>query len=69
MKPAAVSSIKEDVVNELHRRARKTFKRSVIIRGLNDLLQADLIEMIPSARLNKGFKYILVVINVFTNFV
>lgn len=63
-------SIKEDVVNELHKPARKHFKRRrVIVKGLNDLFQADLVEMIPYAKINRGYKYILVVINVFSKFV
>lgn len=63
-------SIKDDVVNELHKPARKHFKRRrVIVKGLNDLFQADLVEMIPYAKINRGYKYILVVINVFSKFV
>ena len=63
------TSVKADVVNELHKPARKKFKRRrVLIKGLNDLWQADLVEMIPYAKLNRGFRYILVVINVFSKF-
>lgn len=62
--------IKEEVVEELHKPARKNFKRRrVIIKGLNDLFQADLVEMIPYARMNKGYRYILVVINAFSKYV
>lgn len=65
-----MSDIKKEIVNELHKPARKTFKRRrVIVKGLNDLFQADLVEMIPYARMNRGFRYILVVINVFSKFV
>lgn len=63
-------NIKEDVVNELHKPARKHFKRRrVIIKNLNDLWQADLVEMLPYAKLNKGYRYILVVINTFSKYV
>lgn len=63
-------SLKRDVVDELHRSARINFKRRrVIIKGLHDLFQADLVEMIPFARVNKGFRYILIVINVFSKYV
>lgn len=66
----AQSNIKEDVVNELHKPARKNFKRRhVIIKSLNDLWQADLVEMIPYATFNKGNRYILVVINAFSKYV
>jgi hypothetical protein len=63
-------SMKRDVVVELHAPARVNFKRRrVIVKGLKDLLQSDLIEMIPYARFNNGFKYILIVINTFSKFV
>lgn len=64
------TSIKREVVNELHRPARRNFKRRrVIIRGLNDLFQADLVEMIPYAKINRNYRYILIVINTFSKFV
>lgn len=63
-------NIKETVVNELHKPARKKYqRRRVIIKGLNDLWQADLVEMLPYAKFNKGFRYILVVINTFSKYV
>lgn len=65
-----MSNIKKEIVNELHKPVRKYFKRRrVIVKGINDLFQADLVEMIPYAKVNKGHKYILVVINVFSKFV
>lgn len=58
---------KLELVNELHRQARRHFpRRSTIMRGLNDTLQADLVEMIPYAKQNNGLKYILTVINIFS---
>lgn len=33
---------------------------------MNDLYQADLIEMRPYSKINKGYNYILTVINCFT---
>lgn len=61
--------VKEDIVRELHKPARINFKRRhVIVKGLNDLYQADLVEMIPFARSNKGFRYILMVINAFSKY-
>lgn len=63
-------NVKEEVVEELHKPARKNFKRRrVIVKGLNDLFQADLVEMIPYAKVNKGYRYILVVINAFSKYV
>lgn len=64
------SNIKREVVNEIHKPVRINFpRRRVIVKGLNDLYQADLVEVIPYAKLNKGFKYLLVVINVFSKYV
>lgn len=58
-----------DVVNELHKMSWKNFKRRpYTMRGIDDTFQADLIEMIPHAHLNKGYKYILVVIDTFSKF-
>lgn len=64
------TNFKKDVVDEIHSNARRNFRRrGVIIKGINDLIVGDLIEVIPYAKLNKNFKYILVVINAFTKFV
>lgn len=62
--------IKSQIVNELHKPARRNFpRRNTVIKGLKDLyFQADLVEMIPFSRINKGNKYILFVINCFTKF-
>lgn len=60
-------SIKEAVVHELHAPARKNFERRyVVLKGLNDLYQADLIELREYAKENDNFNYILVVINCFS---
>lgn len=60
-------SIKRQIIEELHKPARKRFRRRrVIVKGLNDLYMADLVEMIPYAKINKGFRYILVLLNMFS---
>jgi hypothetical protein len=65
-----VDKIKKQVVDEIHKQARINFsRRRVIVKSLNDLFQADLVEMIPYLSENNGFKYILVVINCFSKFV
>lgn len=61
--------MKRDIVNELHHSVRKNFeRRKVIMRGINELWQADLVEMIPYSSENKNFKYILMVIDCFSKF-
>lgn len=64
-----ITNAKRQVVEEIHKPARINFKRrKVIVKSLNDLFQADLVEMLPYAKENKGNKYILVVINCFSKF-
>lgn len=61
------TNLKEQIVEELHKPARKNFpRRNVVLKGINDLYQADLIEMRPHSKENKGYNYILTVINCFT---
>lgn len=63
-------NIKQEVVNELHKTARRNFKRRrVLTKGLHDTLQIDLIEVGAYAQQNSGYRYILVAINVFSKFV
>lgn len=57
---------KYQVVKELHKPARKNCpRRSVIVRGLDECFESDLIEMIPYAKFNRNCKYILVCIDRF----
>lgn len=63
------TDIKRQIINELHRPARKTFlRRHVEMRGINDLYQIDLIEMRSFSRTNKNYNYILVCIDCFSKF-
>jgi hypothetical protein len=60
---------KEQVVKEIHRSARKNFfRRTVVLKGINDLWQADLIDMKSLKKYNNGFTYILTVIDCFTKY-
>ena len=53
----------------LHKPIRRRFPtRKYKTSGPNDLWQMDLMEMIPYARINKGYRYILTCIDVFTRF-
>lgn len=63
------SIIKRAVVNELHKPARKKYpRRKTVLKGINDLWQIDLVEMIPYSRENKGYKYLLTVIDCFSKY-
>lgn len=58
---------KIELVNELHQSARKNFiRRSTVMTGIHDTLQADLVEMQPYKSKNKNMRYILTVINIFS---
>lgn len=53
----------------LHKPARKKFRRrATLVGGLNHQFQADLIDMQKFSRDNKGMKYIITVIDVFSKF-
>lgn len=58
---------KLQVVQEIHKYARKHFpRRKYVMYGIADTLQADLIEMQPYKAQNRGHRYILIVIDVFS---
>lgn len=62
-------SSKRGIVNEIHKPVRKNFpRRAVIIKGYDDLWQADLAEFIPHFKINQGYKYILLVIDCYSKF-
>ena len=57
------------VVTELHKPARKNYpRRRVHMRGIDETWQADLVEMLPYARENNGYKYLLTVIDIFSKY-
>lgn len=60
---------KWQVVQELHKNARKKFpRRRFIQKGLDDTWQIDLIDMQNYSKINKGYKYILVCIDTFSKY-
>lgn len=60
---------KEGIAYELHKPARKTFgRRKIITKGLYDVYQSDLIDMSSYSRENKGYRYILVLIDVYSKY-
>lgn len=63
-------NVREGIANELHKPARKNYQtRNVELKGIHDLYQGDLVDMQKFSRLNRGFKYILVIINCFSKYV
>lgn len=58
---------KRQVVNEIHRYARKNFeRRKFSMHGIADTIQADLIDMQQFKGSNRGYRYILIAIDVFS---
>ena len=59
--------LKETIVNELHTPARRRFRRrKVIMRGIDESWQADLIDVQAYSYFNSGYNWMLTVIdNVF----
>ena len=59
----------ERLVEELHKPARRNYtRRSFDVRGLDETWQADLVEMIPYAQDNKGYRYLLTIIDIFSKY-
>lgn len=61
---------REQIVKELWRPARKNFvRRKMCIRGLNEHWSADLADFQAYSRKNKGYKFILLVIDSLSKFI
>lgn len=63
------SSVREKIVNELHKRARKTFPRKRIkLLGIDDLWHSDLMFLQSYSKFNSNYKYLLIVIDGFSKY-
>ena len=61
---------RQDVVNELHRSARKSFPRKNFkILSINESWQGDLCDLSAYSQLNKGYKWIAIYIDNFSKFI
>ncbi|XP_018342277.1 PREDICTED: uncharacterized protein LOC108748553 [Trachymyrmex septentrionalis] len=57
------------LVKELHAPARRNFpRRRVVVHDRDDVWQVDIVEMRPYAQFNKGYNYILTVIDVLSKY-
>lgn len=53
----------------LHRRVRRTFPRNrVVVAGIDDQWDADLMDMVSLSKHNDGVKYVLVTIDIFSRY-
>lgn len=63
------STIKDVIVKELHKPARRKYpRRKTVLKGIDDLWQIDLVEMLPYAKANNGKRYLLTVIDCLSKF-
>ena len=54
---------------ELHKPKRKNFpRRKIIVNHIDEIFAADLVEMQKFAKLNKGFRYLLTCIDIFSKY-
>ena len=59
----------QQLADELHKPiTRNVSKRSVIAKGVDEIWAADLVEMQKLSKWNKGVKYLLMVIDVFSKY-
>ena len=59
----------QQLPKELHKGIRRKFtKRTVFSNGIDEIWAADLVEMQKFSKWNKGIKYLLMVIDVFSQF-
>ena len=57
------------LANELHKPIKKKFKkRYVFVRNVDDIWAADLIDLRAHSKVNGGYKYVLMVIDVFSKY-
>ena len=54
---------------ELHKSKRKNYpRRKIIVNHINEIFAADLVEMQKFAKLNKGYRYLLTCIDIFSKY-
>ena len=54
---------------ELHKSKRKNYpRRKIIVNHINEIFAADLVEMQKFSKLNKGYRYLLTCIDIFSKF-
>ena len=56
------------LANELHKSVRRRFDKRTVFANIDDIWTADLVDMSSFSRSNKGYKYLLTVIDVFSKY-
>ena len=61
--------LKKSLAEELHKPIKRKFKkRRVLVNGIDKIWAADLVDMQAFSKLNRGVKYLLAVIDVFSKY-
>lgn len=61
--------LKTQLTYSIHKPARKKYSRNkTIVKGIDDQWQVDLVEMIQYAKINNGYRYILIAIDCFSRY-
>ena len=64
-----VKKKKKDLAEELHKPIRRKFKkRRVLVNGIDKIWAVDLVDMQAFSKFNRGVKYLLAVIDVFSKY-
>ena len=58
----------DQLADELHKPVRKKVQKRVMVDKIDEIWAADLVDMQKLSRDNKGYKYLLTVIDVFSKF-
>ena len=59
----------QQLADELHKPIKRKFKkRRVLSHGVDEIWAADLVDMLKFSKWNKGYKYLLMVIDVFSKY-
>ena len=68
-KKTTTTSVRQGLAAELHAPARRRYeRRRTMTKGFDDLWQADLVDMQPYSKSNRGMRYILTVIDVYSKY-
>ena len=67
--PRASTQWQEKLADELHKPIRRNFpKRRVIVHNVDDIWCSDLVDMQKLSKWNKGYKYLLTVLDLFSKY-
>ncbi|XP_015524645.1 uncharacterized protein LOC107227880 [Neodiprion lecontei] len=69
LKGEELGTMKTVIAAELYRQARRNYpRRFVDVHGLDEIWQADLVYMTAHSSCNKGYEYLLTIIDIFSKY-